>query len=81
MKYLRAGTITVAKDFPMVPGELLRVKLGPGSKELRIKVGPDDEKLSTKSRTTFHTSSYFHEVGTNKDQISMVGNERKLKRV
>ena len=81
MRYYRDGKITVAKDFPLVPGETLRIRLDSGSRELRVKVLGDDEGLSSKSKTTFHTRTYYHEVGTNKDQISMVGTERKLRRV
>jgi hypothetical protein len=76
---IRHGKITVAEDFPLRIGETLRIRLG-GSRELRVRVGEGTN--GTKPHTnTFKTELWYHQIGTNKDSISMVGNERKLRRV
>ncbi len=72
----RQGKITVGQDFPLKPGEVLRIRLG-GTRELRVKVGPQIQEKPA----VFGTKIYYHHVGTNKDSISLVGNERKLRRI
>lgn len=70
------GRITVGPEFPLKPGELLRVRLG-GSRELRVKVGT---QISEKP-SVFGTTLYEHEVPNNKEQITLEGTERRLRRV
>lgn len=76
---MRFSQIKTSAEFPLKPGELLRVKLpgGSGRREFRIKVGPQiNEKPPV-----FGAVSQYHDVSTNKEQITLIGNERKLRRV
>ena len=72
----RYGTIRTGVDFPLKSGEVLRIRLG-GTRELRVLVA---EQTQTKP-PEFGTRLHYHQVGTNKDTITMVGNERKLRKV
>jgi hypothetical protein len=76
MRYYGSGRISVGQEFPLHSGELLRIRLGRG-KELRVKVG----SIIHEKPPTFGTELWEHEIGTNKEGISMIGNERKLRRV
>lgn len=81
----RTGQIKVGADFPLKSGEVLRIRLG-GTRELRVRVMSNVDAGSgpagnVKGQSVFGTQLYYHHVGTNKDTITMVGNERKLKRV
>lgn len=73
---MRINTVIVPKGFPLRPGEVLRIHHPGSRKETRVKIG-----LGDKDGTVFHARSYSHDIGTNKDSISLVGNERKLRKV
>jgi len=74
---MRFTSIKVAPEFPMRTGELIRIRL-PQSGEIRVRV------LGSKEGSKggdFHAESYYHSVPNNKERITLIGNERKLRRV
>lgn len=72
---MRINQVIVAKDFPIRAGEILRIRYPGSRKETRVLVGTADNNGNHVAR------SWSHDVGTNKESISLVGNERKLRRV
>lgn len=74
---MRINFVTVPEGFPLHAGEVLRIHYPGSRKETRIQIGMG----SGKGTVVYPCRSYTHDVGTNKDSISLVGNERKLRRV
>ena len=77
-RHWRIATVAVPEGFPLRAGEVLRIHHPGTRRETRVKLGLGKEEGK---RIVFPARSYNHEVGTNKESISLVGNERKLRRV
>lgn len=76
---MRITSVTISDGFPLQSGETIRIHYAGSRRETRVKIGtglPSEGKT-----TTFSARSYTHNIGTNKESISLVGNERKLRRV
>lgn len=74
------AAVIVEKGFPLSPGEVLRIHYPGSRRETRIKLGFPTAGIGGNT-VTFPARSHAHDVGTNKESISLVGNERKLRRV
>jgi hypothetical protein len=74
----RVSTVRVPEGFPLKPGETLRIHYPGTRRETRVVIGLGKEEGKS---INFLARSYSHDVGTNKESISLVGNERKLRRV
>lgn len=74
----RVTTVTVPEGFPLKAGEILRIHYPGTRQETRVKVGLGDGQGK---QVMYHARSWSHDVGTNKESISLIGNERKLRRV
>lgn len=74
----KPSRVTVPEGFPLTAGETLRIHYPGTRQETRIKVGLGDKQGTA---VVFPAKSHAHDVGTNKESISLVGNERKLRRV
>lgn len=77
-QHWRIASVTVPEGFPLHAGETLRIHYPGTRRETRVKVGLGEEQ---QKMVVFSARSWNHEVGTNKESISLVGNERKLRRV
>ena len=77
-KMLLVHQVTVPEGFPLQAGETLRIHYPGTRKETRVRVGLGDQQGKN---LVFPAVSKLHDVGTNKESISLVGNERKLRRV
>ncbi len=76
----RVSTVKVPEGFPLKPGETLRIHYPGSRRETRVQIGCG-EQINGQKGTIFPARSWSHDVGTNKESISLVGNERKLRRV
>jgi len=79
-KYLLPSVVIVPEGFPLKAGEVLRIHYPGTRRETRVRVGLGESSANGK-HVVFQARSWSHSIGTNKESISLVGNERKLRRV